>query len=119
MAELQAGAMVGLFALLVLAVVTLILLANRFLGGYHPSPDKDTPFESGIQPTGDARISFSISYYLVAVSFLIFEFEAALLFAWGVDYWHLGIAGTLGAVAFIIILFLGLIYEWRKGGLSS
>ena len=62
-----------------------------------------------------AKHNFSISYYLIAVAFLIFELEAAILLAWGVDYWTLGISGVITAVLFITILLLGLVYMLRKG----
>jgi NADH-quinone oxidoreductase subunit A len=120
MSDLSTGVIIWLYALIALGVVVLMLVLNRLIGGYRHEPDteQETPFECGIPPTGDARVPFPMSYYLVAVSFLIFELEAAFLFAWAVDYWKLGIAATLGALVFILILLLGLIYEWRKGGLS-
>jgi NADH-quinone oxidoreductase subunit A len=118
MSDLTTGVIVWLFALVVLCVITLTLVLNRLLGGYRSDAEKETPFESGIPPTGDARIPFPMRYYLVAVSFLIFELEAAFLFAWAVDYWEVDVTATLGALVFILILLLGLVYEWRKGGLS-
>lgn len=118
MSELTTGVVVWLFALITVGVVTLTLILNRLLGGYRADPEKETPFESGIPPTGDARIPFPMRYYLVAVSFLIFELEAAFLFAWAVNYWQASATATLGALVFILVLLLGLIYEWRKGGLS-
>jgi len=119
--DLATGVIIWLYALIALGVVVFMLVLNWLIGGYRREPDteQETPFESGIPPTGDARVPFPMSYYLVAVSFLIFELEAAFLFAWAVDYWSLGVAGTLGALVFIMILLLGLVYEWRKGGLSS
>jgi len=118
MSDLTLGLIVWLFALVVVGVILMTLMLNHLLGGYHSDPEKETPFESGIPPTGDARIPFPMRYYLVAVSFLIFELEAAFPFAWAVDYWDAGITATLGALVFILILLLGLIYEWRKGALS-
>jgi NADH-quinone oxidoreductase subunit A len=118
MSDLTLGLVVWLFALVVVGVIMMTLMLNHLLGGYHSDPEKETPFECGIPPTGDARIPFPMRYYLVAVSFLIFELEAAFLFAWAVDYWDAGITATLGALVFILILLLGLIYEWRKGALS-
>jgi NADH-quinone oxidoreductase subunit A len=118
--DLATGVIIWLYAIIALGVVLFMLALNWLLGGYRTSqdPEKEQPFESGIPPTGDARVPFPMRYYLVAVSFLIFELEAAFLFAWAVDYWSLGIAGTVGALIFILILLLGLVYEWRKGGLS-
>jgi NADH-quinone oxidoreductase subunit A len=118
MSDLNTGVIIWLYALIAFGVVVFMLVLNWLLGGYRSDPEKEAPFECGIPPTGDARVPFPMRYYLVAVSFLIFELEAAFLFAWAVDYWTLAIPGTLGALAFIVILFLGLVYEWRKGGLS-
>jgi NADH-quinone oxidoreductase subunit A len=118
--DLTTGVIIWLYAIIALGVVVFMLVLNFLIGGYRkqPDPEQGTPFESGIPPTGDARVPFPMSYYLIAVSFLIFELEAAFLFAWAVDYWNLGVTGTVGALIFILILLLGLIYEWRKGGLS-
>jgi NADH-quinone oxidoreductase subunit A len=118
MVDWGAGIFVAIFACIVLGIIVAMRLANQVLGGYQPNPEKETPFEGGVPPTGDARAPFSVDFYLVAVSFLIFELEAAFLFAWAVAYWELGVRGTIGATVFIIILILGLVYEWRKGALS-
>jgi len=118
MQQLQSAAIIGLFALLVLtALVGLLWLSNRLVG-YRPQWDKEQPFECGIPPSGDARAQIPVRFYVVAVSFLIFDIEAAFLFGWAIAYWELGVQGVIGAVAFILILLFGLIYEWRKGGLS-
>ena len=118
MQYLQPAAVIGLFALLVLAALAGLLWLSRWLGGYRPQWDKEQPFECGIPATGDARAQVPVRFYVVAVSFLVFDIEAAFLFAWAVAYWELGVQGVVGASVFILILLLGLIYEWRKGGLS-
>lgn len=112
------GIIIVTFAFIVLGIAVTMRLVSRFLGGYRPDAEKETPFEGGVPPTGEARVPFSVSFYLVAVSFLIFELEAAFLFAWAVAYWEVGVTGTIGALVFIAILILGLVYEWRKGALS-
>lgn len=112
------GIIIGIFAVIVLGIAIAMRMVGRLLGGYRPEPQKETPFEGGVPPTGDARVPFTISFYVVAVSFLIFELEAAFLFAWAVAYWDVGVTGTIGALVFIAILMLGLVYEWRKGALS-
>ncbi len=118
MDETHSAIAIGLFAFLILAVLGILLgIADR-LGVARPQWDKNQPFECGIPPTGDARVRIPIRFYLVAVSFLVFDVEAAFLFAWAAAYWELGVPGVIGAVIFILILLLGLVYEWRKGGLS-
>lgn len=118
MQNLQSAAIIGLFALLVLFALVGLLWLSHWLGGYRSQWDKEQPYECGIPPTGDARVQIPVRFYVVAVSFLVFDIEAAFLFAWAVAYWELGMQGMIGASVFIVILLLGLIYEWRKGGLS-
>ncbi len=118
MQDLESAAVVGLFALLIAVVLIGLLWLPRWLGGYRPQWDKEQPYECGIPPTHDARVRIPIRFYVVALSFLIFDIEAAFLFAWAVAYWELGVQGIIGGSVFILILLLGLIYEWRKGGLS-
>ena len=118
MQDLHSATVIGLFALLIVSTLTGLLWVSRWLGGYRPQWDKEQPFECGIPATGDARAQITVRFYVVAVSFLVFDIEAAFLFAWAVAYWELGVQGVIGAGVFILILLLGLIYEWRKGGLS-
>lgn len=118
MQNLQPAVVIGLFSLLVLSALLCLLWLSHWLGGYRSQWDKEQPYECGIPPTGDARARISVRFYVVAVSFLIFDIEAAFLFIWAVTYWELGIQGVIGACVFIGILLLGLIYEWRKGGLA-
>lgn len=118
MQDLHSATVIGLFALLIVATLIGLLWLSRWLGGYRPQWDKEQPFECGIPPTGDARAQIPVRFYVVAVSFLVFDIESAFLFAWAVAYWELGVQGVIGASVFILILLLGLIYEWRKGGLS-
>ncbi len=107
-----------LFALLILAAFICLLGLERLLGKYIPQWDKEEPFECGIPPTGDARLHIPVHFYVVAVSFAVFDIETAFLFTWAVAYREMGTAAALGASLFIIVMLLGLIYEWRKGGLS-
>ena len=81
MQDLQAAAVIGLFALLIVAALVGGLGISRWLGGYRPQWDKEQPYECGIPPTGDARVRVPVRFYVVAVSFLIFDIEAAFLFA--------------------------------------
>lgn len=118
MQDLQPAAVIGLFALLIVATLIGLLWLSRWLGGYRPQWDKEQPYECGIPPSGDARIRTPVRFYVVAVSFLVFDIEAAFLFAWAAAYRELGVQGVIGASVFILILLFGLIYEWRKGGLS-
>ena len=80
--------------------------------------EKLRPYESGIIPTGDARLHYPVPFYLVAIFFLIFDVEGAFIFAWAIAHGKLGWAGWLQISFFIVLLLLGLFYVWRKGGLD-
>lgn len=95
-----------------------ILGLSYALGQKHREPATDTAFESGIVSFGTARVRVSVNYYLIALVFVIFDVEAVFLFAWAVAAKELGWSGYYGASAFIGILIVALIYEWRMGALD-
>ncbi len=102
----------------VLLVVTVVLALSYVLGQRHREPSTDSPYESGIVSEGSARVRFSINYYMVALSFLVFDLEAVYLFAWAVAGKELGWAGFAGMVVFVGVLVAVLVYEWRNGVLD-
>ena len=81
----------------------------------------DTPYESGRDPSGDARLRFDVKFYLVAVTFVVFDLEVVYFYPWALIYRDM-IGTGLGVLAvmavFAAILVLGLIYEWKKGALD-
>ncbi|MGD8585423.1 MAG: NADH-quinone oxidoreductase subunit A [Chloroflexota bacterium] len=108
----------ALYAGLVLIVVGAMLGLSYILGERHKERATGEPYESGIVPTGSARIRLSVKYYLVAVFFVIFDLEAAFIFAWAVAFRDLGWAGYVEIVIFIGVLMAGLLYIWRNGALD-
>ena len=111
----------GIFSLVSYAVLTLILIAvflfiSSWLGEKKDSEEKLRPYESGIIPTGSARLRYPIPFYLIAIFFLLFDVEGAYIFSWAVACEALGWSGWLQISFFIIMLLLGLVYIWRKGG---
>ena len=106
------------YGLLVLGLVAVLLFLASWLGEKKPNPEKLRPYESGVIPTGSARLRYPVPFYMVAIFFLIFDVEAAYIFAWAVAYDGLGWAGWLQISFFIFVLILGLIYIWVKGGLE-
>nr|WP_314558754.1 NADH-quinone oxidoreductase subunit A [uncultured Pseudomonas sp.] len=109
------------FAVFLLGVVGLIgfmLGVSRLLGSKAVGRSKNDPFESGIVPTGGARLRLSAKFYLVAMLFVIFDVEALFLFAWSVSIRESGWAGFVEASIFIAILLAGLVYLWRIGALD-
>lgn len=75
-------------------------------------------YESGVMPVGSARLRFSAKFYLVAISFVIFDLEVVYIFAWAVSAKSLGWGGYLAAMIFLAVLTLVLAYEWRTGALD-
>jgi len=82
------------------------------------NPMKKLPFECGSKPIGDARLRFPIKFYLVAVSFVIFDLEVVFMYPWAVSFRNLGWFGFWTMMVFLGVLTFGLIYEWKKGGLD-
>ena len=103
---------------LAFAAVIAILVASYLLGERHQAPGRDVPYESGIIPTGSARLRYGAHFYPVAIFFILFEVESIFLYAWAVAFRELAWAGYVEATLFIVTLFLGLVYIWKMGGLD-
>ena len=106
-----------LFALAGGVVLALLLIA-QMVGPKSTNPAKADPFESGNPPKGDARIRFSVQFYLVAMLFLIFDIEVVFLYPWAILFRRLGLFGLIEMGVFLAILVIGFIYVWRKGALE-
>ncbi len=104
------------FAVLVLAAIMIGL--SYFLGQRHRERTTDEPYESGIIPTGSARIRFDANFYLIAVFFVIFDLETLFIISWAIAVRELGWPGYIEIVTFIGILFVALIYLWGTGALD-
>ena len=113
----------GIFSLTIFGVLILIFIASQlfvahWLGEKKKTKEKSRPYESGVIPTGTARLRYPVPFYMVAIFFLLFDVEAAFIFSWAIAFKELGWAGWLQISFFIIVLILGLIYIWKKGGLE-
>lgn len=100
------------------ALVGGLIVAARWLGSGTRSPEKASPFESGMPPSGDARLAFPVSFYLVAIFFIVFDVESVFIFTWAVAWDELGPTGMIHITLFIVLLLLGLVWLWIKGGLD-
>lgn len=98
-----------------------LLVLSRVAGRNRPSKEKLAPYECGVEPVGTARERQSVKFYLVAMAFLLFDIETVFLVPWAVVF-----PGLLNDPAmrrlfyiemmlFIVVLFVGLVYVWRKG----
>jgi NADH-quinone oxidoreductase subunit A len=107
-----------LYTMVALALIGLLLLAAWWLGARRHSPEKEIAYESGVVPTGSARLAYPVPFYLVAIFFIVFDVEAAFIFTWAVAWDLLGLVGLLHITFFIVVLLLGLVWLWLKGGLE-
>jgi len=99
--------------------ITLIMLGGAyFFGQKHLARAVDEPFESGIAPTGDVHLRFSVNFYLLAIFFVIFDMESVFLYAWSVALEESGWSGFIEALLFISVLLITLIYLALTGALD-
>lgn len=111
-----------------LPIILLILVALAFglgsvvfsslIGQKKFTKVKMAPYECGCEPIGTARERFPIKFYLIAMLFILFDIEAVFLYPWAILYKKLGMFGLVEMGLFIVILFVGYIYVWKKGALE-
>lgn len=109
---------VVLLAAISLTIALIFMTLSRVMGPYRPNKVKLIPYESGMDPIGEAKERYSISYYLVAMEFIVFDLEVMFLYPWVVRYLDLGFATFVAVIVFITVLFLGLLYTLKKGTLD-
>uniref|UniRef100_A0AAU8HQC9 NADH-ubiquinone oxidoreductase chain 3 n=1 Tax=Porifera sp. TaxID=3140030 RepID=A0AAU8HQC9_9METZ len=110
----------GIFLLLLFSIIlsSVISGASYIIGIKQPDSEKVSVYECGFDPFGSSRVPFSVKFFLVGILFLIFDLEISFLFPWSVIYNQIGLFGFWTMYFFLIILTIGLIYEWVKGGLE-
>nr|YP_009318487.1 NADH dehydrogenase subunit 3 [Alopecoenas salamonis]APA17093.1 NADH dehydrogenase subunit 3 [Alopecoenas salamonis] len=111
--------MITFMITLSLILCTILTALNFWLSQMSPDSEKLSPYECGFDPLGSARLPFSIRFFLVAILFLLFDLEIALLLPlpWASQLQSPTTTLTW-ASALILLLALGLIYEWMQGGLE-
>ena len=101
----------------VLITATMCLLSHLL----NPVPAKEVkhiPFESGVVPVGSTDLRWSVDYFLIAISFVIFDMEAVFLYVWSIVVMNAGWKGFFATTLFVSILLIALFYEWRLGALE-
>jgi NADH-quinone oxidoreductase subunit A len=91
---------------------------NEILGPRHPTEEKQSTYESGMEPVRSARERFSVKFYMIAMLFIVFDIEVVFLYPWAVSYKQLGVQGFVTMLVFIVVLLVGYIYVWKKGALE-
>jgi NADH-quinone oxidoreductase subunit A len=103
---------------LIFAVVT--VFSSEIFGPKRPSPDKLSTYESGMKPIGSTNERVSVKYYLVAMFFIIFDLEVIFIYPWAVQFKKLfgeiGISVFVSMFIFLVVLELGYLYAYKKGG---
>lgn len=107
-----------IFILLGAIFVVAIVYLSKLIRPARPTKEKLTTYECGENPEGSPWIKFNIRFYVVALIFLIFDVEVVLLIPWALGYKAFGMTGFLVGLIFLILLGLGMAYEWRKGDLE-
>jgi len=95
-----------------------LIAAGVLLGKRVKNKIKETPYECGITPTGDAKGRFSVKFYLVAMLFILFDIEAIFLYPWAVVYRELKMFAFVEMLLFIVLVLAGFFYIWKKGVLD-
>jgi NADH-quinone oxidoreductase subunit A len=108
----------AIYAVAVIVLVTVMIALSYVLGQRHAERATGQPYESGMIPTGTARVRFDVKFYLVAMIFVIFDLEAVFIFAWAAALRELGWAGYVEILIFIGILAAALVYLWQLGALD-
>ncbi len=109
----------AVYGLMVMGLTVVMIAFSYILGERHRERTTDDPYESGVMSSGPIGPRIDVSYYMVAVFFVIFDLEAVFLFAWAVSAKELGWVGYLEVVVFIAVLLAGLAYLWLIGALES
>jgi len=116
-----------IFLITGIILVCLIFFVNRLLAPNHPNSEKQTSYECGEEPTGNAWLPFNSRFYVIALVFLLFEVEMVFVFPWATVFgshqinnfeprW--GVLSLIEMFIFLGILILGLVYVWVKGDLD-
>jgi NADH-quinone oxidoreductase subunit A len=95
-----------------------LLFASHLLGPRARGRDKVSTYECGAPIVGSSRERFSVQFYLVAILFVLFDIETIFLVPWAVIYRSLGVFGLVEMLVFMVLLALGFVYAWRRGGLD-
>jgi len=96
----------------------IIAIASYLLSDKSPDKEKVSVYECGFDPFHSPGKPFSIRFFLIAILFLVFDLEISYLFPWSCSSSFITLKGQWIIIIFLIILTLGLVYEWIKGGLE-
>ena len=99
-------------------IASVLILVPAIVAPSKPDPEKLSSYECGFNAFGDARMKFDVRFYLVSILFIIFDLEVAFLFPWAITLGATGAFAFWSMMAFLGVLTIGFIYEWKKGALE-
>lgn len=109
---------IALMFIVAMGFVVGTLFITHKLGPQRKSKIKTDTFECGIEVQGNARIPFSIKYFLVAILFVLFDVEVIFMYPWAVNFKSLGLIGFVEMLTFVAFLLVGFYYIIKKGALK-
>jgi NADH-quinone oxidoreductase subunit A len=109
---------IALMAMVAIGFVLMVMLLTHWMGPKHKSKIKLDSFECGIESQGNARMPFSIKYFLIAILFVLFDVEVIFMYPWAVNFKELGMLGFVEMLLFISFLLVGFYYIIKKGALK-
>jgi NADH-quinone oxidoreductase subunit A len=107
-----------IFIFVGIGIVLFTFFLSRILRPKNPYPEKDLNYECAEPPIGSSWVQFNVRFYIFALIFVIFDVEVVFLFPWAVAFGQLGLFALIEMVIFIVILFFGIFYAWKKGALK-
>ena len=108
----------GIMFLMAIGIAVGMVVMTSILGPKRKFADKMEPFECGESQIVSPHQRFSVKFYLVAVLFVLFVIDAVFFFPWAILFKQLGLFGFIEMLMFILILGVGLLYVWIRGGLD-
>ncbi len=109
---------VVIFLAIAIVLSCLFLVASTLLAPKKPDAEKLSAYECGFNAFDDARMKFDVRFYLVSILFIIFDLEVAFLFPWVFQVAQGQIVAFWSMMAFLGVLTVGFVYEWRRGALE-
>ena len=106
---------IAIYAVIIIGFAVITVLLSALVGPKAKSNEKLSPYECGVEPVANARFSFPVKYYVIALMFLIFDVEVVFMYPWAIIVRALGAFGMYEMGVFIFIVLVGFVYAWKKG----
>ena len=109
---------VVVFVVLGLAIGSILAALNGIIGPRRPSVVKRQPYECGLPSEVTSNFRFGISFYLIAMLFILFDIEVVFLYPVAIQLEAFGLFALIETIVFIVLLFVAFVFVWRRGALE-